>query len=963
MNIETGRDLQLGPVSVNGVQDWGTIAIHAGAGQGGSVAVIADGSLSVESKVWDISPEGDNGQGGAIFLQTGDEYMPTSPSGAINVTGALNADGKGTGSGGYVEINAYGTEADLAIGAGGNAARIYARSGKDGGDGGVVIARAGRHLTVDMSAVHLSPRGVDGNGGTVEFDSGKSGGGDLLVNGTINVNGKGVGNGGNITLDPIIVPPPGGGPPVPGQMTVHGDLRADAGTTGTGGMIIVSAQGSKSSVAIGDGDNVILARGGSESGDGGNVIVQADGDISLYVNLISASGRGGDGKGGNIDLHAGASGQGFLILAGDVRADSLGASDGGDISITMAGDSLVLGGTGQRQTISADAHGTGKGGAISVTNAGNSDLRFAYVGRISATSAAGELGDLSFTCQNGAVSIAGDGPLDGWLSVAAKTDIMVDPPPRLFLKQSITSESGHAIRYEASKLIRVSESVVWRATDGDIELVVPLLELNGKIVSDKKNGLFQISSTSDLTIIGSGSLQAIGENTNISLKAVSGQVTVRGQGGQVRLETMPGTGVAGDIVISAGKSINMTDVVVTSRGGNPGTASQISASGNVNVRSAGSIRLADVTVDTSSRAVNGGMAGSIALEASNQSGAVTLTNVQLLADAGGRISVSGSAIESTGYLNISSSGRTGENESGGAILMIATSTGEGTGRIRIGGTVRAAGRGFGQGGAIELEAADIMSNGVPLSLVADGGVGDMSVGGGQAGYVLLHARSTGRSGVFDDGNIRLAGSTISCVGAEPGQGIHVLAERNIMLSAVRVDGSSSGAGQGSEIVIQAGIANIESGSIALDGQIESNSTTGGGGHVLVEGFSISGRGLSIKANCTDSGDAGKIELLSSKGSLRCLQANFQAEAENGRGGTIALRAPSGNVLLDGQVSVNHKGDADSGSITVTGQAVNDDGDRLVLMADAEDGKAGQVTISGSKVSLGRACEVHADARP
>ncbi|HEY9869523.1 MAG TPA: hypothetical protein V6D08_10195, partial [Candidatus Obscuribacterales bacterium] len=159
----------------------------------------------------------------------------TAGSGKLYVAGPLAANGAGTGAGGSIELVSN-SASTFVVGAGAAGTAngvitgiIEAKAGSAGDGGEIIIKNLGTGgVSVDLALpniVTVQPSG-NGKGGTFDFQ-----GASLTVNGSLNVDGAGSGEGGTINLAAL----------GPGQLSVNGALSANGGAgNGDGGQISVS---------------------------------------------------------------------------------------------------------------------------------------------------------------------------------------------------------------------------------------------------------------------------------------------------------------------------------------------------------------------------------------------------------------------------------------------------------------------------------------------------------------------------------------------------------------------------------------------------------------------------------------------------------------------------------------------------------------------------------------------------
>ena len=549
ISLQTAAPLVVGGGGVTASARGGS-----GGAAGGAVIMGGQQGLTVDGSAIDVAASGAQGNGGAISLFTGSFSGPAAQGGPLTITGTLNADGSGTGNGGTITIGANGRQDDLTIDAN---TVISAQSGTDGGDGGSVTLTAGRNVTLTSSTIHLSPRGKDGSGGFVELDAnlGRTNG-NITVNGDLSVNGKGVGNGGTILLDPIIQIEP---PPI--AITVNGNLSASAGEVGTGGTILLEGSGD---IVVGNASSLksMRADGGTTSGDGGGITVTTNANATLNTSLISASAQG-NGNGGFINIATGNSGTGTLAIGGDIGVDGQGSAGNGG-SVALRAPTITASGT-RNEHISANGAGTGNGGNVMIQSTDSANNLTMGRGR----------GQLTVSATGGsAASASGDG---GSIWVQVGGDLVIADGTALAVNPIGMNGQGGSMNLVANA-----------GTLGVSGL------LNGNGAGTGNGGTITLGSSGLLTVDSSLDADggaAGGAGGNISITSIAGDVVV-GSAGTTRILARGGSrgGNGGSVsIFAAGNLTESGQIVASARGGN--------ANGGTILISSGSSGSGDVTVN------------------------------------------------------------------------------------------------------------------------------------------------------------------------------------------------------------------------------------------------------------------------------------------------------------------------------------------------------------------------------
>src|SRR5262249_45932476 len=143
---------------------------------------------------------------------------------SISVSGhnALTFNADGTGNGGEVTLKVAGS---LTIGSAPRQILISAAGGNllgaSAGDGGTISVSTGGGLVVNPAALTAGPLGANGQGGTVKLSTGSDSAAinaDLVINGTLDVSGKGNSSGGQAELSAAGL----------GRVLVTGNIVADS---------------------------------------------------------------------------------------------------------------------------------------------------------------------------------------------------------------------------------------------------------------------------------------------------------------------------------------------------------------------------------------------------------------------------------------------------------------------------------------------------------------------------------------------------------------------------------------------------------------------------------------------------------------------------------------------------------------------------------------------------------------
>ena len=900
IDVETGSALN---VASDGFR--ATALGGSAGGSGGGVNFSAAGGITANGSAIDVSAFG-NGNGGIISLSSRQVVnvlfaTPYGVSGPMQISGAFNANGSGSGNGGNVYISSSNALSDIILG---NGTTLSAQSGAKGGNGGIVTVQSGHNLSVDTSAVNVDARGQNGNGGSVEFDSSLGGtDGNLLINGDINVSGRGVGNGGSIVLDPIaaaivVVPPPPPSSNTPGAITVNGNLIANAGTVGTGGTIDLEAHtgstGSgynKANITVGKSQQPVqvLAQGGSKSGDGGSITIKGDGNVILNTTVVSASalarGHGGTvvldpaaalgSAVGNATVGGGGGGGGSttpsLQLSGQVHADGVNG-DGGSVSaiapiVKLSSSTNVL--------ISADAIGTGNGGTIAVesTDSGSNLAVGSGKGELQITAAGG-----TNSGNGGGIEIAAGGNLTVTANRTALNGDVINVRPG-------ANGSGGSIILVAGFRGQSSPPLQPHYSIGDSGTV----QLNGV-------GVINVSArnTGD-----GGNLAIIAPsislpNDTVHISANAGQ---NGNGGAVFLD-------AGN---ASGGTFNVAGTIVALGGPNGGSG------GTVSVKTEGVLKLGGLSINTSARGGNGA-GGSITLGGSSNPFQTPWSPP---------LDLQGS------FTTISNGSGTG---SGGHIIVDSNEM------SNIQARLTANGGSSGASGDINMLTEFSSLNGT-VNATTHGSSSSSAVGGiNISAHSLSLTNSTINASAIGAGNSagRIRISTVS-----PGSGLMDLTGSKILANGNRGSIDLSSAGD-----ISAPHLMIDSSTFNNAGDIAGSVTLTALGRLSIGG--------SVLAKGNPSGIGGLVSITT--GGITIMQPALVVDTSGGTGRNVTITS-TGDIAstagLSGTLSVNARGrlggTGDAGTIIVRAVGAISV-ESMTLNADAAStGNAGNIFMNGSSI--------------
>jgi filamentous hemagglutinin family protein len=529
------------------------------------------------------------------------------------------------------------------------------------------------------------------------------------------------------------------------------------------------------------------------------------------------------------------------------------------------------------------------------------------------------------------------------IRLEASGDVVMDGVASLQSVSQLSGDAG-AVQIQAGSLVMREFAFIDSIASGggrgaDVSIDVGQLTLEGaaRIGSTASafvppagaGGDITVKATGPVTITGGSAIVSLGLSSEptakggaVTVSAPSLSISDLGSIGATALGPAPGGNIAitvGDLTVGGGGTISSTaflgrggDISVAATGSTliSGAGSAIRSGGDAtsgNVAPAGNIAVTagTLTVENFGVIQNGtvlDVAGSTAVTAKDsivvRNGGAILS--QAFANAVGDVTISAPSLTIDNGLIQTSTIASGN--AGSVVADVGTLTLTGGGQI-----VASQGAGLsGAGGSIRITANDVFAagqsppNSAPLSpFIQD-----------------LH------SGIF---------STTNGDGAA-GQ-IAVAAQTVKLADAARIDSSTTGAGPGGTIAVNA------STSLSLSG----------------------GAGL-FSSTSLGTGAAGSI--VASSPTVTMTQGGTMSAATTGAGAAGSIQVSGGTVALDGGAQLNSSTGAAGrgGSIGVTAASTSVSGPGTGLFSTATStGDAGQITVSGSSVSLANQGQISASA--
>ena len=865
-----------------------------GTGDGGSVTVMVDGSLSLATGhiVANAGEAPDligQGNGGDILVSAGSLTMAAGDGTSLGSLIASNSYDDGAGGTVTVQVSGHVDMAD--------ASRISANSFGNGLAGDVIIAADSASL--DESRISSNAFG-DGDGGEVQ----------VTVSSALEMTG-------------LSLIESNAGYPVD-EVLQHG--------LGRGGDVQVLA-GSL------DLDNSYIRSSSFSDGDGGSIVVSVAGNINL-ANLSGINANSlGVGQAGDIVVEAGS----VTVTDSIIRSSALGQGDGGSVEVSTTGALLL-----DHASISTSA---GVAGDLSQGNAGTIDITASSIvldaGTIESTAFAGGNG--------GSVRVEAEGHI---LMTGGSITENADHVFESIDGAQIASNSfgtGHAGDIEISAgtmtlegLSSIGSNASGAGDGGNVAIAVDgLLDMHQSGIftdaGDAADGvqpagdagtIFVAAGSLDMVISGIGSSATDGGNGGAIGLAVDGAVTMEQSN---VASNSSGTGDAGIVAIEAA-SLTMTDFsFITSDAILDGDA------GLVLVDVAGDIRL-------SSSRISSNVGESDAGNSTGDAGAILVSARNLIMDDGSIYSISFGngdsglvSVELTGVLemtdSIISSDAAGELGNGGALFIEAASVklerssiaadtyadgDAGLVDVQVVGALTLLDESFissdtlfgsGSGGDVTVQARDILLDGGSfISSVAyadgDGGFVDVTA----TNSLVMRGETAISTNVYGDGlggavfvnspSILLtAGSMIASTAGELASGdagdVFIEAGDLVMDGGSSIASDSDGSGESG--FVDLAVARLDMSDGARISTQSMNSNPAGYIAIVADDVRLSGLGTAIASenlNTVEGGDNAAGSVLVTAGHVEIAEgARVATNSLTGIAGDITFSMPAGSLLI------------------------------------------------------------------
>ncbi|NET40421.1 CHAT domain-containing protein [Okeania sp. SIO2B3] len=534
----------------------GVIESFSRQGEGGDISIEAKGNITTSEIISlagdpeNIPPSRDNTEN-ATITQSQVESETGSPGGDISIQ---SLEGNVTTQGELISYSNQGNGGNVSIISNGdiNIAGIDSRADNRGRGGNILIqSQTG---SIDTINGELASSSRTGDGGNIEI----IGTGNILVE-TIFSESEGNGNGGDVTIT--------------GNSNIKtANIESFAGGSGTGGNISITTTDGAIDTSVGE------LVSSSQTGEGGNVILSATGDIITgFIESFSGAGaRGGnitlETINGNIDTTVG-----FLGEEANIPTDADVSSE--DVATTFEQE---------RANLSSYAP-EGTGGNIVIIQRGQGEITTSNISSFGGESS----GAVNITNNDGnintgvifstAINGAGD-------RISIETlnngDLNIN---HIATYSTAEDGTGGEIKLNASGVVNINNVASFgNAGSGDVSIESNSGSINtGTIQTRAPNG------TSGNITLNTFSTQGDIRTANVSTEGgeAAGTVEILAPDGSVTtedLESISESGNAGGIDVQAGEDIETGDQTVDSATGDS----------NINNEAGGDITTGDQTATT-----------------------------------------------------------------------------------------------------------------------------------------------------------------------------------------------------------------------------------------------------------------------------------------------------------------------------------------------------------------------------
>ncbi len=927
--------------SSNGAIDTtaGALLSYSYLGDGGAVSLSARENIS--TALIDSSSGVD---GFATAGAVGGVVNLTSSNGAIDTSAGDILSYSILGNGGNVTVTA---NRDILTGnidaasnrADGGNIRLTSRNGSidttagellsfvatvDGGSGGEVSLRAANNVRVGDIR---TDGGVNGSGGNIRIVSDRNGIIDISDR-ILNSSTFGIGRGGDILIETS----------ASGIVSITRtqiDSTVEPGSSGAGGNITISG-----GTVLLDAANLDTTTSGD--GNGGSITVTAlnNGVVSLTNNsLISTTVQpGARGTGGNVSISGGQ----VSLDNSDINSGTSGFGDSGNVAITANSGAIALLNS---STVNSDTSGSGNGGNISLI--APSITLFNGVQVTALTQGEGKGGSVFIDARDGSlllsassyISTAVDNPTaqgeGGNIDILAK-NISLILGSRL---EALTRGVG------AAGNIRITASGVIDIAGADVAGLYSGLQTSSEAGSGSPGGNIIINSPGQpqgtLRIADGGYLSARTQSdfTGGNIEINVNNLALSGGGQLVTSATSLGSGAAGSITVNAAQGVTITgknpNFVAGSPNPNEGASSGLFA------QSEGTGDAGNLTVNTPQMLMQDSAQVSVASQGSGMGGQLTINANQLSVQTDAEISASTAGTGAGGQLSINSNQL--QVQTNGKISASTTGSGDGGQlsinanqvKVQTNGEISASTTGSGKGGVLMVNASD------SINLDQGGSLAARSEGEGEAGSLAINTPNfTVQNG---------AQATVSSTGTGNAGNLDVNA-RFVTLNNGGKLAAETVSGGGGNIQLR----NLETLQIDNGGQISASTESGQGGTLSISAsrsISLNNRsGLSARATGTGDGTAGNLLLSTRQLTVQNESEISTSTAGSGNAGQIIAQANSLSLRNGGRITSRSDGAGNAGSITIQLSDLLRT-NRGEISAASEQGGGGNITVTARDIEL------------
>ena len=924
----------------------------------------------------DVSDPSGLGSGGSVFIRSGaltieaseingDDYGP-GPSGML----VLRGDDQVTLSRAYVHAIGMGS---------GNGADVLISTAPTG----VISAdtdSSGLQPTVQLTASIANSGALTVSAGTLMLKKGATFENDY---GPISVTANSMllldGAGANPGQPTGIFSSPSGVPSGPisikaGELTVQNRAVVE----NTGGSIDVTAQ------------QLTLANGGEIAIDtsfnpGGSISLAVAGQLTIDGSDPSRSTKinSSGAPPGDISITAGSLSIVNRGNGAEISATTTGASNGGNVSVSVGGALSIDGTVGNPAVltgIAADASpGTGNAGSVTVSAGTLSIINNGVIG--ARTFGGGDGGSVS-------VNIAGQLSIDGTKGTPAlsTTGIASDAVP---------GSAGNAgkVTVTAGTLSIISNGEISAQTfgpgnGGDISVSAGPLMINGisrnpgfvtgiasQAASRESTGnAGKVTITAGpMSIVNNGMISArtIGSGNGGEISVSAGQLTIDGTSGLAGIfaQSVLGTGNGGNVTINAsGLSIDNNGQIISSTSG-PGSG------GNISVIVPGG----EVLIDANAGTIPTGIFATASAGSTGTGGNVTISSGTLSILNGGLVSTERSGRGLTGSISVSvdqglsingnsAGGITGisaKSEPGSAMSAGNVVVGARTLSIGGGGQISASTQGSGTGGDVELMIADT------TALTGGAQITAGTAGPGTGGSVKL--TGLGALTLSDPGTGIIASASSAALGNAGS--VTVTGPQITLARGAKISSTTEGTGSGGSVTVTTPGALVLNGAGNSNTQIAasamgSHSGPGGAVTVAANALTVEG-GAQIASSTAGPGKGGDVDVTiagdvalsgtASDGMPSGITASARP-GSSGQAGEVVLTA-GGAIALSGgaQATSSTAGAGNGGTVQVTAQGpltlTDPDSGIIASATSTASGNAGSVAVTAPQITLTTGAEV------